>query len=81
MLLKQIHDMRPLGELAIEEGLFTRRDLAELLLQQAEDAVTIAQALVEMGIFSAEEAAEQLLSARRTVANGAQTELGLSTAV
>ena len=81
LLLKQIHDSRPLGELAIASGYLSRCELAELLLQQSEDAISLPEALVEMEVFTPDEVQRHLDDGHRAMAERAQGEVGMATAV
>lgn len=81
LLLQQIHDRRAIGDLAIESGLLSRSDLAELLLTQAESAMPLADALVEMGVFTEDQVQDHLRAGRIAMAERAEDEVDLVTAV
>lgn len=53
------------GDIAIDLGLLTQADLAELLLRQSDSTPTVEQCLEALGILSQEQLAEELAAYRR----------------
>ena len=53
------------GDIAVELGLMTKRDLAELLMEQSDRRPRVEQCLVELGALSQQQMEEELATYRR----------------
>ncbi len=58
------------GDIAVELGLLTKRDLAELLMLQSDRRKPIDKCVVELGFLTALQADEQLLAFRKSMELG-----------
>jgi hypothetical protein len=63
------------GDIAIELGMMTKRDLAELLMQQSNRRLKIGDCLVELGILKQEQLDDALAAFRRERERGGATHV------